>query len=285
MIDRRVFSLAVVVCCLFAMVSMSASLESTIETQPGEAIELDFASLPLGVGEASELKNSYHSVGSAENGKDATASQTSGQGSTSERSGGGNGAEQGSIADRSGEADETQASGGAEGSERSGGAGDAEAAGTGGLGDDQGLLAVLRDLLSTLGPLLVWLGVAVTVLILLARRDRIVEWVKRRLRAYWGLADDTTANASDQPFRPPENVVERSWLELVSRADVDPEPSATPRETAAELVDAGFDRHAVWELTELFEEIRYDDAPITAERAHRTLNCLQRCRQTEVTSE
>jgi len=289
MIDRRVFSLAVVVCCLFAMVSLSASLESAVETSPGEAIELEYASLPLGVGEASELKESYHSAGSAESGEAARSSQSSEQGSKSERSGGVSEAEQGSTADPSGGARDSQAraSGGTGGSDRSSGAGVAESAdGAGELGDDRGLLAMLRELLSTLGSWLVWLGVAVTVLFSLIQRDRLLKWVRHHLQRYRRLDTEATADAGDdRPFRPPENVVERSWLELLSRADVDPDPSATPRETAGELVDAGFDRQAVWELTELFEEIRYDDAPVTPARVSRTLDCLRRCRRTGVTAE
>lgn len=272
MIDRRLFSLAVVVCCLFAMVSMSASLESAVETSPGEAIELEYASLPLGVGEAAELKESYHSAGSAENGEAASASRS---------------AEQDGMADSSGGVDEVEQSDITRGTESSGGGGGPDQTdGTGGLGDDQGLLSKLMELLSAFGSWLVWLGVAVTVLISFVQRDRLLEWVKHHLQGYWGLDTEATVDATDdRPFRPPENVVERSWLELVSRADVDPDPSATPRETAAELVDAGFDRSAVWELTELFEEIRYDDAPVTAGRISRTLDCLQRCRGAEVTAE
>ena len=145
---------------------------------------------------------------------------------------------------------------------------------------------MLMAFLSAVGSSLLWLVVAAIVLLSFSRRGRVLAWVKRRLHGHWPPTDDATAGTGDdRSSHPPRNTVERSWLELVSTADVDPDPSATPRETAAELVGAGFDRRAVWELTELFEEARYDDAPATPTRVHRAIRCLRRCRRQEVTTE
>ena len=225
MIGRRLFSIVVVICCLLALVSLSASLESAVETPPDEAIELEYSSLPLSVEEASELKRSYQSGSSADGGS-ASTSPLGGP--------------------------ELPAPG-----------------------------ATLAAFLSAVGSSLLWPLVAgVAVLFSLSRRDRILAWMKRRLREPPSGGDATAGADGDRPFQPPRNVVERSWLELLSKADVDPDPSATPRETAAELVGVGFDRRAVWELTELFEEVRYDDAPATPARVHRAVRCLR-----EVTEE
>ncbi|WP_311173517.1 DUF4129 domain-containing protein [Halobellus ordinarius] len=272
MIDRRIFSIAVVVCCLLAMVSLSASLESTVETSPGKAIELDFASLPLSVGQASELKQSYHSGSSSEDQEAASASRSTEPESEAERSGGT------SEAERSGETSENERSGEADKNELAGGDRMAD--------PDQGLLAKLAALLSALGSSWLWLVVVVGVLLSVTQRNRILAWVKRHLDRRLSTADDPAPGPEeDRPFHPPENVVERSWLELLSWADVEPDPSATPRETAAELVGAGLDRRAVGELTELFEESRYGDEPVTATRADRALRCLRRCRRQEGTAE
>ncbi len=281
MIDRRAFSLAVVACCLLATVSLSASLESAVETSPGEEIELDYGSLPLSVQEASELKRSYHSGGSGEDRSPASTSSSTGSDGDPDPSSPG-----GETEDSAGSSDADRPSG-ASNADRSSGASDADRPGSDGRSDpDRGLLEMLAAFLSTPAKWLPWLVVTVVVLLPFSQRDRLLAWARRTLYGHWPAADGGTVGGRDhRSYRPPRNAVERSWLELLSRADVDADPSATPREIATELVDAGLDRRAVWELTELFEETRYDDAPVTSDRVLRAFGCLRRCRREEVTAE
>lgn len=272
MIDRRIFSLAVVICCLLAMVSLSASLESTVATSPGEAIELEYASLPLSVQEASEIKRSYHSGGSGEDREATSVSRSAERESDIERAGGA------SEAERSDGTSEAERSGGASDTDRSGGDSRSE--------PEQGFFEKLAGFLSTVVSALLWPVVVLVGLLSFSRRDSIRAWVNRHLQGHLSPVEAATTDADDgRPFHPPEDLVERSWVELLAKADIDPDPSATPREVAADLVGAGWDRRAVWELTELFEETRYGDKPVTATRAGRALRCLRQCRRQEVTAE
>jgi len=62
---------------------------------------------------------------------------------------------------------------------------------------------------------------------------------------------------------PPDNEIERLWLEMVSRADQAGDRSSTPRERARRRVDAGLNGQAVGELTGLYEAVRFGEQPVT----------------------
>ncbi|MFB6205811.1 MAG: DUF4129 domain-containing protein [Haloglomus sp.] len=73
-----------------------------------------------------------------------------------------------------------------------------------------------------------------------------------------------------------ENAVFRAWHEMTADLPVDDPATTTPSEFADAAVAAGMDRADVTELTRLFEEVRYGDAPVTDERATRATAALRR---------
>ena len=58
-----------------------------------------------------------------------------------------------------------------------------------------------------------------------------------------------------------DNEVYRAWREMTDPLDVEDPETSTPGEFATAAVDAGLERSDVDELTRLFEEVRYGDAP------------------------
>lgn len=73
-----------------------------------------------------------------------------------------------------------------------------------------------------------------------------------------------------------DNAVYRAWQEMTRPLEVDRPDSSTPREFARAATDAGMDRTDVDELTRLFEDVRYGDAPTTPEREARAIEVLRR---------
>lgn len=63
-----------------------------------------------------------------------------------------------------------------------------------------------------------------------------------------------------------ENEVYRAWVEMTELLDMTNRETATPREFARAAVGGGMDPADVRDLTQLFEEVRYGDQPVTRER-------------------
>lgn len=72
------------------------------------------------------------------------------------------------------------------------------------------------------------------------------------------------------------NEVYRAWAEMTEHLAVEHPESSTPAEFAAAAVDAGMAPEDVRELTDLFEEVRYGDREVTAERERRAVDALRR---------
>ncbi|MBP1986343.1 DUF4129 domain-containing protein [Halolamina salifodinae] len=72
------------------------------------------------------------------------------------------------------------------------------------------------------------------------------------------------------------NEVYRAWTEMTEHLAVEHPESSTPAEFAAAAVDAGMAPDDVRELTDLFEEVRYGDRAVTAERERRAADALRR---------
>lgn len=269
---QRVFTLAFALCCLLVLASLSASLDSTVSTTPDDVIDLDYGSLPLTVQDAAELRETYESGQPEQDGETSEVRQSDADSQNS---------------DRSDSVDSDASDANAERSEAESDAQQAEGAGSENdsapAERDRGLLAMLWALLETLLASLPALLLIGTVALAAHQRDRLLAWFKAHLRGIRSTDADSTADAVPAPsFRPPANRIERAWLKMLSESDIDPDPSATPRECAEQLVRAGFDKDAVRELTAMFEEVRYDETPATADRVHRALHCLRRSRGQEV---
>lgn len=76
------------------------------------------------------------------------------------------------------------------------------------------------------------------------------------------------------------NEVYRAWREMTTHLDVPRPRSSTPAEFAAAAVDAGMAREDVTALTEVFEEVRYGDRAVTADRERRAVDALRNLEET-----
>lgn len=270
---QRAFTLVLVVCCLLVLTSLSASMESTVSSTPDDVIDLNYGSLPLTVEDAAELRETYETGQPDPDGESSESSQSPPESQSQSES---------DRLDQDPSGTEDVESGGADAEQV--GSSESETEDEGGAGDrEQGLLERLLELLATLlASLPVVLLLAATALAV-HQRNRLLAWLRDRLGGD-RLIDDEAASAdsSTLTFRPPTNRIEQAWLEMLSASDVDPDPSATPREVAEELVRSGLDSDAVWELTAMFEEVRYDDAPVTATQVQHALRCLRRSTRREV---
>jgi hypothetical protein len=76
------------------------------------------------------------------------------------------------------------------------------------------------------------------------------------------------------------NAVFRAWQEMTDALDVDDPGTMTPAEFEEIAVEAGLDREDVATLTDLFREVRYGDAPATAEREERARTALRHIEET-----
>lgn len=82
-------------------------------------------------------------------------------------------------------------------------------------------------------------------------------------------ADDLAAGADF------DNAVYRAWQEMTAALDVTNPETSTPGEFAAAAVEAGFDREAVTDLTQVFEEVRYGGQPAAGDRERRAEAALR----------
>lgn len=90
------------------------------------------------------------------------------------------------------------------------------------------------------------------------------------------VAADRAADRIERTDRAAENEVYRAWSDLTDLLEVPAPATSTPGEFADAAVDAGLDGDDVAELTALFEEVRYGDAPPTADRERRAVAALRR---------
>ncbi|WP_169302433.1 DUF4129 domain-containing protein [Halorientalis salina] len=72
------------------------------------------------------------------------------------------------------------------------------------------------------------------------------------------------------------NDVYRAWQRLVDRVEVAGPETTTPREYARRAVEDGFDPEAVDRLTDLFDRVRYGDAPPTERREQQARDAAER---------
>ncbi|CQR52970.1 MULTISPECIES: DUF4129 domain-containing protein [Haloferax] len=257
-------TLGLALVCLFVVASAAGSLESAVDSSPSEAIDLDYASLPLDRGDASDIKREYQTL------TDGPSQQ--------EHSG-----------QRSSQSDQSSSSGPDDSdsdsaSERSNAQRD-QSDGPGETPDEtnplERLIDALLALLSRLVELLVALAGVVALAVVVRYRRRLAEHL-RPLVARFGSDDSGTGptagddnRAADLPPAP-ENEVTEAWYEMVERLRLDDRQLLTPRERAAVARENGADANTVWSLTELFEEVRYGGAPVTEDRRRRAREYLER---------
>lgn len=251
--------LAVALLAVVALGVSATTIESTMETDANEVIDLDYDRVPIdsddGTAILAEIEGTDGDSESerelAEDGSpnpDREVSEGEGEGATGFE-----------------EADATREAQRASGEDENAGPG------------EQSLLDRLLALLAQLVPvLLALLALLVTAGLAYRYRERLLA------RLSGDDQPDDVGSAPEAPAewaaREPANAVDRAWAAMVRRLDPDRPATMTPEECARAAVEAGFDADAVRTLTETFEEVRYGDRPVTddreraAERSRRRLD-------------
>lgn len=217
---ERVVSVVVAVACIASMGVASTTLESSLASNPDDAIELDYDTLPIGREDAKEVKQDVQQ--NEENGQPQSQSQSSSASSSSSSS------------------DSSSASASAASSS-----------------SEQSLLDTLIALLEALLPYLVGTLVVLAVggLGYRYRRRLVAPFFALIGGSGGGDGDDERPAVEWQP----RDEVERAWLELVQTAGVDRPQSKTPAECADDVVAAGYDPEPVHRLRRAFEDVRYGE--------------------------
>lgn len=273
----RLLTVAVALVCLFAVGSGAASLDSAVDSSPGDAIDVDYASLPIESDDAGELKQQYNEPPEDPSDKSDSGSDSPDDGGDGDGGGPASDGENGDDPDDASFIGDDPPPGAGEGDNDDG-------TGTGPASDGPlaGLLSLLRALLSVLASVLGGLVLLVGVAVGVRRRDQL----RTRLRALLdrlGIGGDA-GEVRERPGEPrdvadPQNPVSRAWVETMERLGVDAERALTPRERAALAADRAADADAVWSLTALFEEVTYGGAPVTEQRREQATHHLSRLRE------
>jgi len=266
---ERTLSAGLAVVAVLAVGLSAATLASSMSTDPGDAVDIDWGTLPLD--DDSE-----------------TAIAALAQGVHDQYSQGGDG-------DREhGQDDDTDGDQGASGSSSAQRPGDVREGDVERRGDtgpqkqvqereqkqvqerDQRADSEKQASQSSTGGLVpggwpLWPLVAVVLclaLVIAAYRYR------ERLRRALGTGAEPATAAPLAPA--PENDVERAWVELLERAGVPQSRTKTPRDCARLAVETGYDPSAVNRLRRTFEDVQYGSQSPTDEQARIARETLAR---------
>lgn len=101
--------------------------------------------------------------------------------------------------------------------------------------------------------------------------------------ADFARAAGRAADRIEETNMPVDNSVYRAWLEMTRLLDIENPDTAAPRDFAEEAIAVGLDEDDVYELTELFNEVRYGgkDPGNREERALDILRNIERTYQNE----
>ncbi|MCU4800352.1 DUF4129 domain-containing protein [Halobacteria archaeon HArc-gm2] len=235
--------LAVALLSISAMGVSATTLESTMSTDANDVIDLDYDQVPIGQDTASDVMDEIE--GDEQEGEPASATN----------------------ADANGQRDATSSKPAESQSQQRQQQREQQQDESG----EQGLepMSLLDRLLALLMALLPYLLVLAAVL----GAAGIAYRYRDRLLAAFADPDDeedgegpAPAAQSDPREGSPAHAVERAWLGMVSRLDLDRPGTMTTSECASAAIEAGLDREAVKRLTETYEEVRYGGRPVTAQR-------------------
>lgn len=257
---ERLFSVVVGLILLAGVGMTATTLQSSVETTPEEAVDVDTGSLPIGSDD----------IGRYDGALDDSGGGTSAGGS-GEPQGDGTGGSDGDPVDSEASSQGGEQRNGdpqpGDGSESSQSGGDGPEMGKG--EPDQSLLEWLLSLLRALLALLLRLLPLIVVFGLLAgvvaARDRIAS----ALLGFVGEDGDGDGDGGSRFRAAPTNDVAQAWYEMAALVDADVAETESPRQCATRAVEAGADRSAVDRVTTAFEEVRYGHAPVTDDRRRR----------------
>ncbi|WP_255194891.1 DUF4129 domain-containing protein [Halorarius litoreus] len=275
------------VCCIGAAGMASTTLASSLSEDPDDVVDVDYSKLPIGKDEGNSVRGAVQNEeGTPPEGGSDSEDRTDPQGSTgggdSDRSESSAPDEQ-SSGDDGAESSDSQSADGSGGGETgesgSGGGTGTSGVGAGGSGSGRGpgtpAVNWLWNLLEQLLPFLVLLVAAA-----LAYRYRrnLLALALALAAAFGDRTPDRDRTATRWPAERPSNDVHRAWVSMVDRLDLDQPHTRTPSECASAAVEANMDPSAVQTLTDVFEEVRYGEKPVTDERRQRAKRGLDRLR-------
>ena len=133
---------------------------------------------------------------------------------------------------------------------------------------------------------------AVVMLVTMTREDEHVEPLEEEEipeadAADFARAAGAAADRIEEANVPVDNAVYRAWLQMTGLLHIDNPETAAPRTFAEAAIDIGLAEDDVWELTELFNEVRYGgrDADTREERALEILRNIEETYQEDSTGD
>lgn len=256
------FHLAVAVLTVAALGTSATTLNSTMETDADEVIDLEYDQIPLGEERAAAVADRIQRSKPAENGESSQQRRSEGDSDASSDSTDAGPSEALAsvsahpVADADSTAEQRSRSAADRRRQRS----ESEREGGTRPSPRDRPLAQLLHALPTLAVIAAFLAGAALVV---RYRDRLHALGRQSEKGQSG-GNETTDD--DRPGRPPANAVDRAWASMVERLDVRRPATRTPNECAAAAIAAGLDRDAVEALTEAFVEVRYGKRPVTERR-------------------
>lgn len=247
-------SVAIAVLCVVALGVSATTLESSLSTDPDDVIDLDWEKLPISQEDAADVQSDMQSEQESSDGDGGSSDSESSE--TTET-------EQTQVEEQQQQEQQEQQDQQSDPQEQDP---DADSF----MPGQTTIWDVLLDLL----PWLVALAWLAAVGALLYRyRDQVVALA---LAALPRGSEEDDADAAEEWAVEPANEVDRLWLKMVRRLDVDDPETTTPTEFAREAVHAGMDPDGVRTLTGVFEEVRYGDTGVTEDRERRARDAFRK---------
>lgn len=264
-------SIVLAVCCISAAGIASTTLASSLSQDPDDVVDVDYSSIPIGEDDGESIKGAVENEQQSESTGGGDGDESSSSSSSEPDDGGGAAANQPDPSgDEGSSGGETNEPGGTSGVS----SGETGSAGSG-VGEAPGALSLLQQLWNLLEQLLPWL----VLLVVLALAYRYRRHLLALALAVAAVVGDRTESrgGTDAPWpsEQPSNEVHRAWVSMVDRLDIDRPQTRTPSECASAAVEADMDPTAVRTLTDVFEEVRYGEKPVTDERRQRARDGLR----------
>ena len=269
---NRLLTAVAAVCCLVAVGTVATTMDSSVTTEPEEAVEFDHLPLPTGAEESvGQLRRqvSTDAPGAGTGGTSGGASSAGGSGSQSD--GGEAAEEQASQAEAAEGGDPKSVAGSQSDQQQSQSQSKKESGGSSAAPE-----SLLERLLDLLRSLLAYLPLVLGILALGGAAYLLHDRFAGRL----GGDDEGRATEGGPTLGEPapRNDVSQAWYEMVERVGLAERYDLTPDEHAERAAERGVDPESAATLTRLFEEVRYGDAPVTDERRRRARERVQEIR-------
>jgi hypothetical protein len=272
------------VCCIGAAGMASTTLASSLTEDPDDVVDIDYSKVPIGKDDGNSVKGAVQNEeGTPQGGTSNQDSESSG-GETGKRDGESAPSDSSEQSDGDSGQDTSdepgpEAGSGGEPEEPGSGPGDGKqlgGSGPSGEGPGTGPLSLLEQLWRLLEQLLPLLVLLLALALVYRYRRNLLALVLAIAAVLGDRAERHAGSETTWPSEQPSNEVHRAWLKMVDRLDIDEPQTRTPSECASAAVDANMDPTAVQTLTNVFEEVRYGEKPVTDERRQRARKGLQR---------